>query len=94
MHEVMNDFENVESSMLRVRANLRVLLDDQSTLVVASALNAAADALIRIRQYLEGRIGDPERVFPLIDFVDEVTSTLLPLVARRKLVAPTMGSQR
>ena len=61
----MNELESVESSILRVRASLHVLLDDQSTLVVASALDAAAEALIRIRRYLDSRLGDEAAAFPL-----------------------------
>ncbi|MCU1283329.1 MAG: hypothetical protein JWM53_6875 [bacterium] len=82
---VTTDFESVESSIRRVRSSLRVLRDDQGTLVVASALKAAAEALSGIRRYLNRSDGDPGQMLPIIEFIDELTSMLLPLVARRQV---------
>ena len=62
-----------------------VLRDDQGTLVVASALQAAAEALSGIRRYLDRGAGEPGQMIPIIEFIDELTSMLLPLVARRQV---------
>ena len=78
----MSDSEAIADSIGRVRAGLRVLRDDQSTLIVASTLTAAADALGRIRGALLHGDGERADVLPLLDFIDELTARLLPLVAR------------
>jgi hypothetical protein len=82
---VANDFESVESSIRRVHTSLRVLSDDQGTLVVASALDAAAKALSGIRRYLDGGASDPRQMRSIIELIDDITSMLLPLVARRQV---------
>jgi hypothetical protein len=78
----MTDLESIEHSVQRVSAGLGVLLIDQSTLVVASTLDAAVDAIVRARRYLMDSATAPGELRSVIEFMEELMPMLKKLMAR------------
>ncbi len=77
----MTDLESIEASVSRVSASLGVLLLDQGPLALANTLDAARDAMGRVRSFLTGHPTPPAELRATIEFLEKLTAMLGPLVA-------------
>jgi ascorbate-specific PTS system EIIC-type component UlaA len=78
----MTDLDSIESSVRRVSAMLGVLLVDQGPLVIASTLDAAVEAIVRVRRYLMDGVTPPDELRAVVEFMDELIPLLTTLVDR------------